>query len=200
MASDARGLTIFAERVASFEKGALVSRQMRPALEGWAMFSRVCAAACAALVVGVVAPEQLAARGGAGGAMHAGGFHSMTRSMPRAHSPAAHARQAPIHPVLRAHAFAAAASRHHRAVFGCCVYDGSGYPITGADDGLFYGSYYDPSDFPAWPRVLTHADSSASPVPTAERPEHIVDRGSCRVETVAVSFASGEHGVTIMRC
>ena len=169
------------------------------------MFSRICAAACAALVIAAFAPQQSAARGGGGsgavGAIHAGGFHPMARPMPRAHAPIAHARQTPptlLHPVLRANALRAAASRH-RGAFGCCGY-GAGYPITNADDGPFYGAYYDPSDFARWANVPAYAGPSAPPTPIAERPEQLVDRGSCRSETVAVPFAGGDRSITIMRC
>jgi hypothetical protein len=189
------------------------------------MLSRVGAAACAAaLVVGVFAPEQLVARGGAAigpvGGIHAGGVRPTPRPthparspfMHPPHSPFVHARPMPHVPFhgapfrhdLRAHAFRAAAARQQRALLGCCVYDGSGYPITYGDDSSFYGSYYDPSDFVARLRWPTSGDPPATPaaiagrdVPTADK---AVDRGACRSETVAMPSTGGERSVTITRC
>jgi hypothetical protein len=189
------------------------------------MLSRVAAAACAAaMVFGVFAPENSAARGAAAmgpvGGIHAGGVRPTPRPTHPARSPFVHParspfvharpmphvpfRGAPFRHDFRAHAFRAAAARHQRALLGCCVYDGSGYPITYGDDSSFYGSYYDPSDFVAPWRRSIYADPPATPaaiagrdVPTADK---AVDRGACRSETVAMPSTSGERSVTITRC
>jgi hypothetical protein len=186
----------------------------------WAMLSRISAAACAAaLVVGAFAPEQSAARGGAavGGVAHAGGIHAGgVRPTPRpthpTRPPLAHARhvpQVPFHGApfrhdLRAHAFRAATARHQRALLGCCTYDSFGYPTTYGDDGMFYGSYYDPSDFVGPLRWPAYADPPAAPAAVAGREaqgtDKTVDRGACRSETVAMPSAGGERSVTITRC
>jgi hypothetical protein len=176
------------------------------------------------MVVGVFAPENSAARGGAAigpvGGIHAGGVHPTPRPPHPApspfvhppHSPFVHARPMPHVPFhgapfrhdLRAHAFRAAAARQQRALLGCCVYDGSGYPITYGDDSSFYGSYYDPSDFVARLRWPTYGDPPAAPVAAAGREaqpvDKAVDRGACRSETVAMPSTSGERSVTITRC
>jgi hypothetical protein len=175
------------------------------------MFSRVCAAACAAaLVVGVCAPAESAARGGAAvghvGGFHAGGVHPVVRPFPHAHAPFAHgpfahARHVPFArfpgAIERAHALRAAALRHRGAIFGFGAY---GFPITYADDAMFYGSYYDPSDVVGSINGPAYADPPADPAPVAGREAQVVDRGGCRSETVAVPSSSGERSITITRC
>jgi hypothetical protein len=183
----------------------------------WVMFSRVCAAACAAaLVVGVSAPAESAARGGAAighvGGFHASGFHPIVRSVPHAptarpahapfaHRPFAHARHLPFQrfpgAFLRAHALRAGALRHRGAIFG---FDGYGFPITYADDAMFYGSYYDPSDVVGSLSAPASADPPADPAPVARGEAQVVDRGGCRSETIAVPSSAGERSITITRC
>jgi hypothetical protein len=167
------------------------------------MFSRVCAAACAAaLVVGAFAPDESAARGGAAiGGFHAGGVHPFVRPFPHAHGPFAPARHVASErfpgAVERAHDLHAATRRHRGALFGFGAY---GYPITYADDAMFYGSYYDPSDVVGWLSGPAYADPPANPAPAAGREAQVVDRGGCRSETVAVPSSSGERSIIITRC
>jgi hypothetical protein len=190
------------------------------------MFSRVCAAACAAaLVVGAFAPAESAARGGAAighvGGFHAGGSRPLVRSVPRAHTPFAHtpfahtpfahtpfahgpfahARHAPFArfpgAVARAHALRAAALRHRGATFGFGAY---GFPITYADDAMFYGSYYDPSDVVGSVSGPANADPPADSATVAHGEVQVVDRGGCRSETVAVPSSAGQHSIIITRC
>jgi len=185
------------------------------------MFSRVCAAACAAaLVVGALAPAESAARGGAAighvGGFHAGGSRPLVRSVPRAHTPFAHApfahtpfahgpfaraRHAPFArfpgAVARAHALRAAALRHRGAFFGFGDY---GFPITYTDDATFYGSYYDPSDVVGSVSGPAYADPPADSATVAHGEAQVVDRGGCRSETVAVPSSAGERSITITRC
>jgi hypothetical protein len=177
----------------------------------WVMFSQVCAAACAAaLVVGVFAPAESAARGGGAighaGGFHAGGGHPIVRPVPQAHAPFAHgpfahARHMPFARfpgvVARVQALRAAALRHRGAIFGFGAY---GFPVTYGDDGMFYGSYYDPSDVVGSVSVPAYADPPADPAPVAGREAEVVDRGGCRSETVAVPSPAGERSIIITRC
>jgi hypothetical protein len=172
------------------------------------MFSRVCAAACAAaLGVGVLAaPAESSARGGGAAMGRIGGFHP-PRPMPHGHPPVARVPRA-VPPVLhgavaRVHAAHPAARRNQGAV---STFDGYGYPLTYGDNGAFYGSYYDPSDVvgsiavPAYTPPL-YAPPPAGPAPVAEREPQVFDRGPCRSQTVSVASPSGgERSITITRC
>jgi hypothetical protein len=185
----------------------------------WVMFSRVCAAACAAaLVVGVSAPAESAARGGAAighvGGFHAGGVHPMVRlphaptarplshaHAPFARRPFAHARHLPFArfpgALVRAHALRAAGLRHRGVLFG---FDGYGFPITYADDAMFYGAYYDPSDVVGSVSQPAYADPPADSATVAHGEAQVVDRGGCRSETVAVPSSASERSITITWC
>ena len=70
-----------------------------------------------------------------------------------------------------------------------------------ADDSVFYGTYYDPSDLTGWIGGPAYFVPPASVVPTAERLDRPADRGACRSETVPVPTPGGaERSVTITRC
>jgi hypothetical protein len=168
------------------------------------MFNRISAAACAAALVGMLAaPAESSARGGAVAAGHAGGLHPVVRSIHRVHPPFVHEHRAPVtrRAFVQRHAFHAAARRHHRATFGLLGFYGYGLPVTYADDGAFYGSYYDPSDVTGSTGAPVYAVPPADAAPVAERAEAAVDRGGCRSQTVAVPSPGGaERSVTITRC
>jgi hypothetical protein len=184
------------------------------------MMRGICAAACAAALVGMlsVPVESSAKRGGFAG--HGRGFHPAVRPMHRLHrpfvpahrTPLTHAHRTPfVHPHrtpllhhhrLAHHPFHPIARRHHRAIYGGFGY-GYGFtiPVTYGDDDSFYGSYYDPSDatgvMPAAAPVLP----PASVMPLSVRAEATLERGGCRSETVPFPSAGGaERSVTITRC
>jgi hypothetical protein len=167
------------------------------------MFSRICAAACAAaLGAGVLAaPAESSARGGAVAPGRIGGFHAPRPVQPW-HPPFArvpHAVPPMLHgAVARVHAARRGAQRHHGAI---STFDGSGFPLTYGDNGAFYGSYYDPSDVVGSIGVPVFAPPPAGPRPVAERQAEVIDRGPCRSETVSVPTpSSGERSITITRC
>jgi hypothetical protein len=171
------------------------------------MLYRVSAAACAAAVgIMLAAPAPSNARGGAAAMGHVGGLHPSIRSFHRvrppfvhAHPPFAHARPVPLtrHDPVRREAFHAAERRHRRVVLGLWGFGGYWLPFTYADDGAFYGSYYDPSDVTG----AIDPPPPAAVVPVAARDVPVLDRGGCRSETVALPSPDGaEHNVTITRC
>lgn len=178
------------------------------------MLSRVGAAVCAAAaVVMLAAPLPSSARGGAAAMGHAGGFHPPVSSFnharppmvrpPLAHQPLVHAHRAPLlrHEFNGHHAFGGAARRNQGATIGYVDPGGYSGPLTYSDDGAFYGSYYDPSDWTGWIYPRAPKVPSAAVVPVAGREAQVVDRGGCRSETVAVpSPGSAENNVTITRC
>jgi hypothetical protein len=164
------------------------------------MFSRVCAAACAAaLGVGVLAaPAESAARGGGVAMGRIGGFHA-ARPMQHGHPPFVHVPHAvPLHGAV-AHVHATnPAARHQRAIF---TFGGYGFPLTYGDNGAFYGSYYDPSDVVGSIGVPVYAPPPAGPPPGAEREAEVADHGACRSQTVSMpSPSGGERSITITRC
>jgi hypothetical protein len=170
------------------------------------MFSRVGAAACAAaVIVGVLAaPAETGARGGAVAIGHVGGFHPVVRSMQHVHQPFVHDHRAPLirGAFAQRHGFHAAALRRHRPFVGLYGFYGFALPFTYADDGPFFGSYYDPSDVVGSLGAPVYAVPPAGVVaPVAERAEAPLDRGGCRSQTVAVPSPGGaEQSVTITRC
>jgi hypothetical protein len=167
------------------------------------MFSRVCAAACAAaLGIGVLAaPAESSARGGGVAPGRIGAFHP-PQPMPHGHPPFArvpHAIPPTLHgAVARVHAGHLGAQRHRGTLY---TFDGYGFPLTYGDNGAFYGSYYDPSDVVGSIGAPVFAPPPAGPLPVAERQAEVIDRGPCRSQTVSVPTPSGgERSITITRC
>jgi hypothetical protein len=129
---------------------------------------------------------------------------------PSAHQPLAHAHRAPLlrHQFDGRHVFGSAARRQNGAAVGYGDFGGYSGPLTYSDDGAFYGSYYDPSDWTGWIYPWTSKVPPAAVVPVAAREPQvagrapqIVDHGACRSETVAVpSPGAAEPSVTITRC
>jgi hypothetical protein len=179
------------------------------------MFSRVFAAACAAALGAgaMIGPSESFARGGAasakGGAAsfgHVGGARSAgvrpshvgVRPFHHGRTPFLHARHAPHGrgAFVRVHEFRAAALRHYRAIYSF------GLPLTYADSGPFFGSYYDPSDVVGSVGEPAYADPPADAPPDAAPNAQVAyDRGGCRSQTVTVASSNGsERSVTIMRC
>ncbi|HXW23468.1 MAG TPA: hypothetical protein VEK73_01885 [Xanthobacteraceae bacterium] len=155
----------------------------------------------------MAAPAESAARGGAighvGGWRGAGPLHGLRAPFP-------HLRRfpsGPFHLVAPARGLRAAAFRHRRTLSAYGYY-GSVVPVTYGDDGTFYGSYYDPSDWvgslgaPFYKDPPGRAAPPAPAAPLSERPAPVAaDRGSCRSETVAVaSPGTVEPNITITRC
>jgi hypothetical protein len=190
------------------------------------MVNRASAAVGAAAIAGMLlVPAQLGARGGGAGPMgHAGGFSSgMNRGHPLVRPgqrvrPLADQHRAPFahrefrdHREFRERHEFFAARRHPRAIFNWPGDYGYGLPTTYGDDGTFYGSYYDPSDWTGWtappfyavrPAWIPPAALPPTPVPPmAARTDPPIERAGCHSQTVAVSSPSGaERSVTIMRC
>jgi hypothetical protein len=173
------------------------------------MFSRVFAAACAAALGAgaMIGPVESFARSGAASFGHVGGARSVgvrpshvgVRPFHNVRAPFLHARHAPVHgrgAFARKHEFRAAALRRYRAIYNF------GLPLTYADSGPFYGSYYDPSDVVGSVGAPAYADPPADTSPDAAPNAQVAyDRGGCRSQTVTVaSSTGGERSVTIMRC
>jgi len=189
------------------------------------MFNRASAAVCAAAIAGMfLVPAQLSARGGGGGGAmgHVGGFPRAAGTMHGTHpapvrpfhrvNPFAHQHGAPFAREFRQHREfrnrheSFAARRHPRTIFTWTGDHGYGLPVTSGDDGTFYGTYYDPSD---WIRPIVPPAYAVPPAPVAraplpaptEQPDPPAERTACRSQTVALSSPSGaERSVTIMRC
>jgi hypothetical protein len=167
------------------------------------------AVGAAAVAVMLLAPAPSIARGGAGAAGHAGGFHPPVRPIhppvrpTHLHRPFVHHRD-PLfvhHKIPDRHPFRFGDRRHHHRIFWVPGGFAYAYPVTYADDSAFYGTYYDPSDVTGWIGGPAYAVPPASVVPIAERLDRPVDRGACRSETVPVPTPGGaERSVTITRC
>jgi hypothetical protein len=119
--------------------------------------------------------------------------------------PLVNAGHAPVHapgrgPFVRTRVFRAGALRHYRAIYGWGY--GFGLPLTYADSGPFYGSYYDPSDVTGSVSEPAYADPPAEiPAAAAPNAQAAYYREGCRSQTVTVpSSDGGESNVTVVRC
>jgi hypothetical protein len=86
-----------------------------------------------------------------------------------------------------------------RRSHGAYIYGSTYYPITGDDEGAYFGMPYDPgAAIPVYgPAPLIQQVDPPPPQFSGVRGE---DRGACRAERVFVPTAEGERDITVVRC